>query len=336
MSPTSVRTVEEWTHACSGAFVPLKVRSTAPDFAATLSQVALGPNVTVTRVSSAASTVFRDDDLIRRHPRDDLLVSLHRRGSGSVRQHGRAAALGYGSAALYDAATPYALSFPGTMSEVVLQVPRRTLSSVGNAFSELTAVPLPDSAQLRALTMLASAVDARAVEGEAEALGEALVALLRSIATARRDDHGPAVDPRLLLEGIRLWIDEHASDPDLTPERVARNFHVSLRTLQKIFADGGESPAAVIRRCRLRRGRSLLMCGSSVAEAARRSGFLDVDSFTRAFRREFDLTPSAARATEPERGRRVAAARTADGLREAGQAPGDETQTSHGWTLHEK
>lgn len=295
MSPVAVSSVAEWTRACSGAFVPLKVRAAAPSFRASLSQAALGPAVTVTRVMSEASTVFRDRELIVDQPREDVLISLHRRGRGSIRQHGRTAALACGSAVMYDAGAPYALSFPGTMSEVVLQLPRRTLARTGHAFAGLTAVELPDSVQLRALTMLAASVEAPA-EAEAEAIGDALLGLLRAVLRGR-ESGAPAAEPLLLAEGIRLWIDEHASDPDLTPARVAAHFHVALRTLQKLFAADGESPAAYIRSARLRRSRAALSAGAGVAEAARRSGFLDVDSFTRAFKREFSLTPSSVRAS---------------------------------------
>lgn len=295
MSPVAVSSVAEWTRACSGAFVPLRVHTAAPAFRASLSQVRLGPAVRVTRVISEASTVFRDQDLIRSQPRDDVLISLHRRGRGSIRQHERTAELGCGSAVMYDAASPYALSFPGAMSEVVLQLPRRTLTRTGHTFAGLTAVELPDSAQLRSLTMLAASIE-QPGDDEAEEIGEALVGLLRAVVRGR-DTRTPATDPRLLAEGIRLWIDENSADPDLTPERVAAHFHIAVRTLQKLFATEGESPAAFIRSCRLRRSRSLLAGGASVSEAARRSGFLDIDSFTRAFKREFTQTPSSVRAT---------------------------------------
>lgn len=293
MSPVAVSSVAEWTRACSGAFVPLRVSATAAAFHASLAQVRLGPAVTVTRVMSEASTVYRDQDLIRRQPRDDVLLSLHRRGRGWIRQHGRTAELGSGSAVMYDAASPYALSFPASMSEVVLQLPRRTLTSAGHTFAGLTAVEIPDSAQLRALTLLASSIQRPAAE-EAEAIGDALIGLFRAVVQGR-DAGAPATDPHLLVEGIRLWIDEQCVDPDLTPERIAAHFHLSLRTLQKLFAADGESPAAFIRSCRLRRSRSLLGGGMSVAEAARRTGFLDVDGFTRAFKREFAQTPSSVR-----------------------------------------
>lgn len=297
MSRVTVASPEGWARACSTAFVPLRIRSTARSFSASLSQLALGPAVTVTGVESEASTVYRDDRLIAEHPRDDILLSLHRRGRGAVQQHGRAAALGAGSAVLYDASTPYALSFPATMSEVVLQLPRGVVARSGNAFESLTAITLPDSVQLRALTMLAAAVDDRpgATDAEASALGEAIVSLLRAVIAGDRDDREPEADARLLLAGIRMWIGEHADHPDLVPSDVAQHFHVSLRTLQKVFASDADSPAACIRRARLERAHRLLLAGASVSSAAHRSGFHDADGFARTFKREIGVTPSQAR-----------------------------------------
>ncbi len=96
-------------------------------FSANRTQHALSAEVTVTRVTSGASEVYRSDRVIAEHPRDDLIVSLHRAGTGTVTQHARRARLRAGSAAMYDAASPYTLSFPTPIRETVLQLPRRAI-----------------------------------------------------------------------------------------------------------------------------------------------------------------------------------------------------------------
>ena len=136
----------------------------------------LTPDVALTRVASGASEVYRSDRVIAQHPRDDLLISLHRSGTGSVTQHGREARLRAGSAALYDASSPYTLAFPGRMSEVVLQLPRRCIPATGDAFAGLTARALPEGGPLRALTALAVSVDPLAPPGHPlEKIGRAHV-----------------------------------------------------------------------------------------------------------------------------------------------------------------
>jgi len=293
-----VTSVAGWAQACSSAFVPLRARSAAPQFRASLQQLVLTPDVALTRVASGASEVYRSDRVIAQHPRDDLLISLHRSGSGVVTQHGREARLRAGSAALYDASAPYTLTFPGPMSEVVLQLPRRCVPATGPAFAELTARPLPAGGPLRALTALAVSVNPGTAQErplEDAAIADAVVSLVGAIVSADAAFTAPRLDAELLRAALRHFIDDHLADPRLSPELVAHAHHVSLRLMQKLFARDGDSPAAYIRRRRLEAARRLLLSGEPVHRAGHRTGFYDIDTFSRAFKREFGAPPSAVR-----------------------------------------
>lgn len=286
----------EWSKACSSAFVPLRVCSAGPAFRASLKQLTLAPDVTLTQVTSHASEVVRDSSVIYENPRDDVLLSLQLRGSGTVTQHGRAARLTPGSCALYDAGSPYSLSFPGQMSEIVLQLPRATLAHSSAEFEQLTARILPPSSALRGLFALAGSVTTAAQPHNTatdEAIAEALASLLQASLTLSRAHDAPPLEAELLAVALQLHIDEHASQPDFTPEALAASFHISLRYAQKLFAKHLDTGvASYIRQRRLETAADLLRAHSTVADAARRSGFVDVDSFSRAFKREYGVTPS--------------------------------------------
>lgn len=106
---------------------------------------------------------------------------------------------------------------------------------------------------------------------------------------------GPTAVPpsrELLIDRIRTFIVENALDPTLDPSIVAKNHHISLRLLQGLFADAGSSPARFIRDQRLTHARRLLDDGESITRAGALSGFSDLGTFTRAFRRRFGCTPS--------------------------------------------
>ena len=298
MLHADVRSATEWAHACSSAFVPLRVHTADASFCASLDQVELGTDVTVTRVTSHASRVVRDRAEITASPREDLLLSVQRRGNGSVSQHHRTARLTPGACALYDASQPYALAFPAHMSELVLQLPRRSVHRSGHAFEACTARVLRPSAALRALTELAAAVSTapeqrtRPLPSDA-AIADSLAALLRASVADHDALAEPPLEAELLAEALAQHLDEHAADPSFTPERLAVAFHVSLRHAQKLFARHiGAGIADRLRHRRLELARSLLASGSRVAEAAHRSGHLDVDSFSRAFKRAYDVSPS--------------------------------------------
>lgn len=94
---------------------------------------------------------------------------------------------------------------------------------------------------------------------------------------------------------IKTYIESHCEDATLTPDRLAARAGVSLRTLQAMFAQENTSPAQEIRRARLARGRGLLRQGSSVTEAAFSSGFNDVGTFSRAYRRSYGTSPALAK-----------------------------------------
>lgn len=97
------------------------------------------------------------------------------------------------------------------------------------------------------------------------------------------------------------------ADPRLDPERIASGVGVSLRYLQEIFAAGGSSVAAELRKERARVARSLLQDpgfgGLGATEIALRAGFGSSASMRRALAVFYRLGPAelrARRAPQPE------------------------------------
>ena len=110
-----------------------------------------------------------------------------------------------------------------------------------------------------------------------------------------------------LMDSIRSRTDsiifEQAADPLLSPATVAAQLNISLRQLYRAF-DGTESPAARIRRRRLEHAAELLAARAAPAHVdkiAQQCGFLSAEYFSRAFRREFGLSPRAYRSTHRDR-----------------------------------
>jgi PAS domain S-box-containing protein len=110
--------------------------------------------------------------------------------------------------------------------------------------------------------------------------------------TAAANQLGIAPSRNALRSELLRQIHERFRDPDLTVALLAGDNHISVRTLQALFADGGVSPAAEIRRTRLDFARGLLERGAAVRRACFDSGFSDQRSFGRAFRRAYTVAPS--------------------------------------------
>lgn len=107
-----------------------------------------------------------------------------------------------------------------------------------------------------------------------------------------------SADAALYARG-KAMIAQQCHDRLLTPAAVARESGVSLRRLQTVFAEAGNSIAAEIRRQRARRARALLETDShtmlSVGQIASEAGFSSSMTLRRALEQEFKSTPNGIR-----------------------------------------
>lgn len=108
------------------------------------------------------------------------------------------------------------------------------------------------------------------------------------------------------MESVRARTDAiisaQATDPMLTPASIAAQLNISVRQLYRAF-NGSESPAARIRHRRLERAAEMLLARQSqphVERVAQECGFVSAEYFSRAFRREFGLSPRAYRSAHRE------------------------------------
>jgi AraC-like DNA-binding protein len=108
------------------------------------------------------------------------------------------------------------------------------------------------------------------------------------------------------MESVRARTDAiisaQATDPMLTPASIAAQLNISVRQLYRAF-NGSESPAARIRHRRLERAAEMLVARQSqpqVERVAQECGFVSAEYFSRAFRREFGLSPRAYRSAHRE------------------------------------
>lgn len=123
--------------------------------------------------------------------------------------------------------------------------------------------------------------------------------LLRTAVAKATPDLAHAEQIRMRTDAI---IYEQAADPDLTPAVIAAQLSISLRQLYRAFT-GTDSPASRIRRRRLERAAEILTARSGpghVERVAQECGFASAEYFSRAFRREFGLSPRAYRSAHRE------------------------------------
>ncbi|WP_405631284.1 helix-turn-helix transcriptional regulator [Streptomyces sp. NBC_00016] len=98
-----------------------------------------------------------------------------------------------------------------------------------------------------------------------------------------------------VLGRILEYVELHLTDPDLSPEVIARAHHISVRYLHKLFKDEGTTVGRWILRRRLEECRRDLMRygrgGRTIAAVAARWGFLSATHFSRVFRSAYGMSP---------------------------------------------
>jgi AraC-like DNA-binding protein len=102
------------------------------------------------------------------------------------------------------------------------------------------------------------------------------------------------------LAAVKADINARLGDPDLTLSAVAKRWHLSPRSLQRLFADEDTSFSEFVVNARLAYAHRLLSDpgwdGYPISSIALEAGFGDLSYFNRAFRRRYGATPSEIRA----------------------------------------
>lgn len=105
---------------------------------------------------------------------------------------------------------------------------------------------------------------------------------------------GPAAGTGL-IDRIRCYVDDHLTEDDLGPDRVAAAHHISVRSLYSLWSGTGTTLGNHIVTRRLEEARKTLADSGSrhltITAIARRHGFADVTHFTRRFRDAYGVTP---------------------------------------------
>jgi AraC-like DNA-binding protein len=141
----------------------------------------------------------------------------------------------------------------------------------------------------------------------AESLGSATLELARAvIATVGHD--GPArndIASEALATRVEAYVQQHLTDPALSPESIARAHHISVRQLYKLWSARELGLAERIMRGRLEGARrDLAKDGSAgIAAVARRWGFTDPTHFGRRFRAAYGISPRQWRQVQDDQGR---------------------------------
>lgn len=230
------------------------------------------------------------------------------RGVETVREGGRSLALSAGDVVLWDGQQPTEVEVVKPFYKRTLLFPRELVFAACPRLAEQSVLPSVSAsgpARLLVRYMNALALELPALDGAAgAAAASAALELLRAAVEPSLPADRAAAREALRAD-VRRYVRAHLQDPGLDPSSIARAFAISVRALHSLFEDAEESVAALVRGERLRRCMDDLARpdSGSVTAIAFRWGFCDAAHFSRVFKREFGLTPSAVRQAALERAR---------------------------------
>lgn len=282
-----------WSAMLSGSAVPFEINRLGPNFKARVAAyrqaaVSIGDYASTPQLLSSTSAAVERASLVK--------FGIQLAGVCEVQHSSGVRRLGPGDVVLTRADEEVALDFlePWRMVSVVL--PSSMLGTRPVALEDVVIIH-GGSGLVRVLATRAASllVDLQAVGPEHQHLFvDHALTLLRCVAPVQE-----ATSEDDLARRACAYLDAHMDDPHLSPTAVAEALHVSARTLFAAFAGSGTTPMRYLRQRRLEECRQLLAeprwSHLSVFAVARRCGFTDPASFSRAFRDAFGITPSQAR-----------------------------------------
>ncbi|SEO58197.1 transcriptional regulator, AraC family [Actinacidiphila rubida] len=293
--------VAYWNDAVSRTLVPMTVapRQDGP-FDGRIATDRLGC-LQVSTLEADANRVSRTPALIARSAEALMGVSVQISGTATLLHDGRRADVGEGDLVVYDTTRPYSFDYPRRFATHVFQLPRRMLGVPDSDIRQVTGHAIGTGSGFGAMLLPFLAALASSADGYPPAVADRLAGnVVDLIATliaerARPDatDDGTARNHVLLR--VREHINRNLSDPDLSPESIARAHRVSVRYLHRLFEGEGTTVRRLIQQRRLeeccrelaRRG----MTSPTVSAVAHRWGFVSPAHFSRTFRAAYGVSP---------------------------------------------
>ncbi len=295
--------LDEWSDVIRQRFVALQIaQQSSTDMAGVIRTRHLG-HLQASAVSSSPQIFTRTKRMAATGDCELFSLGLVDRGTGYLEQDGRRCAVSDGSFAIYETSRPFSWALTGDWRIFVFTWPRDSVVFSESELRALTASTVPGttgvgsmvSPLLRGLLRVDTGVS---TEGAARFASE--IAELAVIAAGEVSRESADTDAgRRRLREIQTFIEQHLTDPALSPTLIANEFFMSARTLHRLFAHHGLTVAAWIKDRRLEAARrALIAAGSStvpVHQIAARYGFSTVALFSRSFAARYGQNPTTYR-----------------------------------------
>lgn len=260
----------------------------------------------VRSIPSAPTFLSPDDD--GSHP----VLLIWFRGGGMLRQNGGSVAVPPGSLCFLSNDAPVWLCDVGAAGAVIVELPREIETRARGRISVvLGAIIDTDTGAAAFLRSFLDTLESQPPSYRPDHPGwvQNCLGEITERVVAERAGTQPSPAQRVVITAQSYAL-AHLTEPDLTPNGVARAASVSLRTLNRLFAADGDSVCGWIRRQRLERCRDDLldpvMDDRSISQIGAGWGFVDAAHFSRIFKDAFGCSPRTFRAAAADPCRTIA------------------------------
>jgi AraC-like DNA-binding protein len=246
--------------------------------------------------------IERSPSLLRRFEKDSVFLTFLRKGSAFVNRAQSCTVLGEGDVVIYDTNKPYMHGFPAQMRHVIYEIPgadfrERFPGWELNEAVRFDALLNPTKILSRTLREIVE-TDLTLIETPVQRqLHEERLWNLLQTAHAFVNGKARSAYHTAVRERVRQYIEAHLHDPELCPAGISREMGMSLRQLNRLFEGDANTLASLIQIRRLQRCHTDLArpdhYRKSVSEIAFNWGFRNLSHFSRRFRAEFGVSPSA-------------------------------------------
>ncbi|MGZ2461724.1 helix-turn-helix domain-containing protein [Rhizobium anhuiense] len=246
--------------------------------------------------------IERSPLLLRRFEKDSVFMTFLRKGSAFVNRAQSCTVVGEGDVVIYDTNKPYMHGFPAQMRHVIYEIPGAHFRERFPRWELNEAVRF--DALLNTTRIVSRALrevvetDLRLLETPAQRqLHEERLWTVLETAHALSNGKARSAYHTAVRERVRQYIEANLHDPELCPSGISREMGMSLRQLNRLFEGDANTLTSMIQTRRLQRCHADLARPShypkSISETAFNWGFRNLSHFSRRFRAEFGVSPSA-------------------------------------------
>ncbi len=272
---------------------------TEGEFQGELSVKSLGRSALITRIHS---TPMEYHEMEEASYTDDYFICLSLCPYAQLTQNGITSEQFSGDMVIYDNNQPFSYRFPEGDNQIVISVPHFVFNAEVNSFSALLNKTLKSDSPLGSFvsSMIQQAWESEEQEDiYGDKMLSAILSILSSAFEAASPEGNQAAlrDKRDNLSLVQQFIVENMEDPTLSVESISQQFHMSSRTLSRLFSKENTSVMRWVWQQRIKASYKTLVTNLDipVSEVAYQHGFSNMSHFSKMFKETYGITPSQLR-----------------------------------------